>query len=218
MRHLLLASLLLSLLATVWTGCEKEETKNCTNSFTDDRDGEIYCIITIGTQTWMAENLRYITDSSLLNPLNPSTVNAEYGLLYNFSEVNMACPSGWHLPSDDEWKVLELGMGMDSTSANSIYQRGSNEGSQLKSTDGWDSSNNGVEGIDSYGFNALPAGEANPSYGPYFNLGENASFWTSTVYDSTGGAWNRELSYDKAEIARSYYSQSMRFSCRCVQD
>ena len=219
MKNLLLTSLILLTSATVWTGCKKEETKNCSNSFTDNRDGETYCIITIGTQTWMAENLRYNTDSSLLNPLNPSSVNSEYGRLYNFSEANIACPSGWHLPTDDEWKTLELQMGMDLNSVNNIYYRGSNEGAQLKSTNGWDnSSNNGVEGTDSYGFNALPAGEANPSYGPYFNLGKYASFWTSTVYDTTGGGWNRTLSYDKAEIERSYYSQSMRFSCRCIQD
>lgn len=204
----------------LWSGCEKEEEKVCTNSFVDARDGQEYCIVSIGNQTWMAENLRYQTDSnSYLNPLNPSTVNMEYGRLYTFSEALTACPNGWHLPTDEEWKSLEMELGMTMIAANGTNQRGVDEGRKLKATAGWDmSTNSDVEGTNSSGFKALPSGERNPSYGPYFELGKEASFWTATEYDTTGGAWMRSLSYDHAQITRNYFSQSFGYSCRCVQD
>lgn len=203
----------------LWMGCEKPETKVCNSSFVDARDGQEYCSVAIGNQTWMAENLRYAIDSSFLNPLNPSTVNAEYGRLYRFKEALVACPDGWHLPTDDEWKELEVALGMDAAAANGLNERGTAEGAALKSTGGWDTStNSGVEGTNSSGFNALPAGERNPSYGPYFHLGKQASFWTATAYDTTGGAWMRQVSYDHGQITRNYFSQSVGYSCRCVKN
>jgi uncharacterized protein (TIGR02145 family) len=206
-------------LSVLWTACEKLEEKVCTNSFTDERDGQEYCIFTIGAQTWMAENLRYSTDSSVQNPLNPTTVNAEYGRLYSFNQANMACPNGWHLPTDDEWKVLEMELGMTLIAADAINDRGTNEGNKLKSLEGWnETTDSSAIATDSIGFNALASGEHNPSFGPYFNLGTNATFWTATVYDTSGGAWNRDLRHDFGGIARSYVSQRIGYSCRCVQD
>ncbi len=218
MKNKLWSAVIIAFVALLWSACDTEEIKECSDSYTDERDGRVYCITTIGTQTWMAENLSFITDSSVLNPSNPSSVNAEYGRLYNFSEANSVCPTGWHLPTDDEWKTLEQFLGMNSGAVNATNLRGSTEGLSLKSVDGWDVSTDSTKGNNNTGFNALPAGEWNPSYGPYFNLGENATFWTSTVYDTTGGAWIRDLSFENGGITRSYFSQSMAFSCRCLKD
>ncbi|BDS15549.1 FISUMP domain-containing protein [Aureispira anguillae] len=219
MRRLFVTLFLLGFVASLWIGCDKEEPKLCTASFIDERDGTEYCMVNIGTQTWMAENLNYQSDSAYQNPSNPSTINAVYGKLYPFSEANKVCPNGWHLPTDDEWKTLEINLGMSVTAANGLNERGTDEGSGLKSIEGWDSSAvASVEGTNAVGFNALPAGYRNPSYGPYFDLGETANFWTATVYDTTGGAWMRTMSYDKAGIIRNYATQKMGFSCRCVKN
>jgi uncharacterized protein (TIGR02145 family) len=219
MKHLLLI-LLFCNVAILWTACTKEESKVCTNSFVDERDGTEYCITTIGTQVWMADNLQFASDSNAYqNPSNPSTVNAVYGRLYTFDEANLACPYGWHLPTDEEWKTLEMTLGMSALEADALNDRGIDEGAQLKSTEGWNSSvNAGVGGTNSTGFNALPSGEWNPSFGPFFHLGEEASYWTASVYDTTGAAVMRTLSYDNASIKRSYMTPKVGFACRCVQD
>jgi len=219
MNRIVIITCLLFSFSILWTACEKPEEKTCTNRLTDERDGQEYCIVTIGTQTWMAENLRYSTDSSVQNPLNPSSVNAEYGRLYSFSEANTVCPNGWHLPTDNEWKTLEMELGMNQTVVDGVNDRGTTEGNKLKSVEGWnETTDSSAIATNSTGFNALASGEHNPSFGPYFNLGTNATFWTATVYDSTGGAWNRDLRYDLGGITRTYSSQKIGYSCRCVQD
>ncbi|WMX14021.1 FISUMP domain-containing protein [Aureispira sp. CCB-E] len=219
MKHILWGCLFVGLIV-LGTACKKEVSKMCTNSFVDERDGTEYCMVTIGNQVWMADNLNYASDSNTYtNPSSPSSVNAVYGRLYTFSEANKACPNGWHLPTDEEWKTLEMNLGMSVAEANGLNERGVDQGGQLKSIDGWvASANAGVVGTNSSGFNALPSGEWNPSFGPFFHLGEEASYWTATPYDTTNTAWMRALSYDKASIRRSYATQKMGFACRCVQD
>ena len=111
-------------------GCDSLVSLNLTvgNGFTDERDGNSYCTITIGNQIWMAENLRYLpsvnrgTDESWTESRYyvydyqgtnveeaKDTYNyLEYGVLYNFIAAQTACPAGWHLPSDSEWSELEI--------------------------------------------------------------------------------------------------------------
>ena len=111
-------------------GCDSLVSLNLTvgNGFTDDRDGNSYCTITIGNQVWMAENLRYLPS---VNPGSDESWTAnryyvygysgtdideakstynylEYGVLYNFIAAQTACPAGWHLPTDSEWSELEV--------------------------------------------------------------------------------------------------------------
>jgi uncharacterized protein (TIGR02145 family) len=219
MKHLLLI-LLFCNVAILWTACTKETPKVCTDSFVDERDGTEYCITSIGTQVWMADNLQFASDSNAyLNPSNPSTVNAVYGRLYTFDEAKQACPNGWHLPTDEEWKTMEMTLGMSAIQADALNDRGTDEGAQLKSVEEWNSSiNAGIEGTNSVGFNALPSGEWNPSFGPFFGLGTEASYWTASVYDTTDASWMRALAYDNATINRSYATQKMGFACRCVKD
>lgn len=212
--------ILLSCIALLQISCKKSEEKTCSNaSFIDERDGEVYCTTIIGTQTWMAENLRYESDSSYQNPLNPNTVQIDYGRLYLFGAAQNACPKGWHLPTDAEWKTLEQFIGLNPLILDHINERGQQEGASLKAQNGWKSNQDTtVIGTDDYGFKAIPSGERNPSYGPFFNLGTNASFWTATELDSTGGAWMRDLSFEKGSIVRLYFSQNMAYACRCVKD
>lgn len=156
----------------------------------DDRDGQSYKTVDIGTQTWMAENLNYADSVSLqvesrckdgLRPQwcyneasswcydNKPANCTKYGRLYTWDAANMACPSGWHLPSQAELDTLFMEVD------------GSN--SALRSQSGWYKSYNGNgNGDNASGFSALPSGYRN-RYGDYGNYGYEASFWSSTEDD-----------------------------------
>lgn len=163
------------------------------------------------------------------NNNNSSTGNT-YGALYtwatamngtgssvaNPSGVQGVCPSGWHLPSNSEWKQLEMYLGMSEAEADKEGWRGTNEGGKLKETGTtyWNSPNTGA--TNSSGFTALPGGNRY-DYGTFFNVGSIALFWTTTEYNSSG-AWARSLSYNIAEVYRGNYYKSNGFSVRCVRD
>ena len=115
------------------------------NEFTDVRDGKVYKTVKIGNQTWMAENLNYVTANSWEFD-NSSTNGDVYGRLYTWEAALTACPSGWHLPSDAEWTILTDDLGGESVA---------NE--KMKSTSRWDYNGNGTN---SSGFNALPGAPA----------------------------------------------------------
>lgn len=208
------------------------DTSNpCVNNFpnlgtmTDARDGEVYETLTIGSQTWMAENLRYNAAGSWLNPANPCP---KYGRLYDWttvmngstsssaspSGVQGICPSGWHLPSDAEWSTLEVALGMNSSDAATTGYRGTH-GTGMKSTAGWNSSGNGTNAS---GFNAFPAGRYGP--GSFYYLGGSTYFWSSTENSSSSlNACRRDLDYGSTgEVGRFYISKSYGYSCRCTRD
>jgi len=131
------------------------------------------------------------------------------------SGVQGICPTGWHLPSENEWKELELHLGMSQSEADKIGWRGTDEGGMLKETDTihWENPNEGA--TNSSGFSALPGGGR--SYGGmFFDLGTTATFWTST--ESGKSAWRRRLSYDYSKFYRSTIPKNNGFSVRCLRD
>jgi uncharacterized protein (TIGR02145 family) len=205
----------------VLLSCEKDEVKdeveneneeNNPTTLTDSRDGQIYDIVRIGKQTWMAENLNYIPDTGSCAYDNDTSNAAIYGRLYNWWIACEVCPKGWHLPSDDEWKRLEMHIGMSLDDADLTGARGTDEGSKLKASFGWGDIGNG---IDSYGFSALPGGSG--KFGRYFNgINRWTYFWTSTEHSDIG-AWCRELARGGG-IYRNYTSKDCNFSIRCVRD
>ena len=99
----------LPLLLLLLLSCEKE--KIILNQFTDERDGETYGYIELGNQTWMTENLRYIT------PAQRDYFVTDYGLLYTWESANRICPEGWHLPTQNEWLELIDYLGENSGTA-----------------------------------------------------------------------------------------------------
>lgn len=193
---------------------DKEPALICTDGFEDVRDGQTYCTTTIGTQEWLVENMRFEQEGAFENLNNPNEPTKKYGLLYTYAAAQTACPAGWHLPTDEEWKMLEKTLGMGVLEVEQINQRGTNQGQQLKEEEAWEGETN----TNDHGFIALPAGEYNPSYGPYFNLGEQASFWTATRSDTSGGVWVRVLKRQEQGITRTYYSELSGHACRCVAD
>jgi uncharacterized protein (TIGR02145 family) len=193
----------------------------CGGTLTDSRDGNTYATVQIGTQCWMAENLRYNAAGSQLNPANPTTT---YGRLYDWatlmngattsssnpSGVQGICPSGWHVPSDAEWNEMELALGMPGSGTTATGYRGTH-GTDMKSTTGW---NSGGNGTNSSGFNAFPAGYYS---GSFFFLGDFAYFWSSTEF-SGSNAWKRFLGYGNTGVGRNSSNKTYGHSCRCVKD
>ncbi|MBO4712518.1 MAG: fibrobacter succinogenes major paralogous domain-containing protein [Fibrobacter sp.] len=204
------------------------EISESAGTMTDSRDGQTYKTVTIGTQTWMAENLNYKTDSSFCYE-NVETNCTKYGRLYTWVAamdsagtwttngkgcgynktcspiypVRGVCPEGWHLPTYTEWYTLIMAVGGDA-------------GTKLKSTSGWidydkDESGNGT---DSFGFSARPAGQYD---GDYNDEGRIAHFWSSMECDDSYYAHYMLVStYRYAELYSSlrYYGSSV----RCLKD
>ena len=216
--------------------------------FNDPREGgHEYQWVRIGDQIWMAENLAYLPS---LQPFEHSITEPHYnvygyyggivseakatdnynnyGVMYNWPAAMVACPDGWHLPSDDEWKQLEMSVGMSQEEADiwGIDGRGTNEGSKLSGNSSlWYSGSGGdlVNNPDfgSSGFTALPGGRCDEEYDVYFFLiSSNGYYWTSTerpgYYEF---AWNRHISALSTNIGRfDNWLKHSGFSVRCVKD
>ena len=121
---------------------------------------------------------------------------------------------GWHIPSDEEWKELELYLGMEQSKIDDEGWRGTNEGSKLKAESGW---NSGGNGTNESGFTALPGGSRYFSTGDFMNIGFNASFWTFTESD-THRAWYRTMTFNYSHICRSVAHKEFGLSVRLVKD
>jgi uncharacterized protein (TIGR02145 family) len=136
---------------------------------------------------------------------------ATYGRLYNWFAVNDSrglCPSGFHVPSDEEWMTLEMHLGMASSQANSIDWRGTDQGAQLK-TQAWG-------GTNASGFSALPGGARYNVYGDFNNQVNHGYWWTSSTNEAY--AWFRYLSTGNSNVYRNYHYTRVGFSVRCVRD
>ena len=179
----------LALVVALFSLAVAKETK-----FTDKRDGKVYATTKIGKQVWMAENLNYATDSSYCYQDDPANC-AKYGRLYTWDAAMKACPTGWHLPTREEWNELEETLG-------------ENVGTKLKSKE--------MGGTDAFGFNALPA-DGRGGNGAFFSIGSNARFWAATEYDDKL-AHNRYLRSDMSRLGSSGHGKRHAFSVRCVKD
>jgi|GEM_PF-631705 len=207
---------------SVWSFTTEEEpaTFACGDMLVDSRDDQQYTTVQIGDQCWMAENLNIgnringsidQTDNALDEKYcyNDNESNCEtFGGLYQWNEmmqyvtddgVQGICPDGWHVPTDEQWKILEgtvdsqFGVTHDEWDGSAF--RGYDVGYNLKSTSGW---NNNGNGNDMFGFGAKPAGLS--LSGTFHNFGSNAHFHTS-AHNSTN-PWNRVLMFDNDESYR----------------
>ena len=169
----------------------------------DLRDDMVYKVVRIGGQVWMAENLKTGTgnDGTLITMRCDTSVDpdfcARYGGLYTWEDAKKACPTGWHLPSEDEWR----GMVKEIDAENKVA------GKKLKSKN-WN-------GSDDYGFTALPAGYWDGD--EYYGLGDVTSFWGSTE-SSSSSAFAVTLRSDLDEAILGYLDRHKSASVRCVQD
>jgi len=228
MRKTLLGFIAIGLF--VFVGCKKDnESSNqlTSNDKPIDADGNVYKSVIIGEQEWMAENLRTTkySDGTVIPNVesntqwenlhtgawsqyeNDSQYDSIYGKLYNFYAVNKGnlCPTGWHVPSDEEW--IEL------TDFLATNGHSGSEALALKSTSGWIDDGNGT---DDYGWNGLPGGYRDIE-GPFSDVGESGNWWSSSQEDGFN-AWYRGLyNYDdKVDIYGCVKQYG--FSVRCVRD
>ncbi len=208
--------------------------KNPDGYFTDPRDSIEYGYINIGDQIWMAENLAYlpavdnILTWSQIEPhyyvyeydgTNVEEAKAwhryvEFGVLYNWEAARISCPENWHLPTDDEWKTLEIYLGMTAYDANNWGWRYSGDvANKIKSKTGWNYDRNGSN---SSGFNAFPSGRWNPQGGSCCH-GNSTLFWTSSQTPNHD-AISRFFYLSFEAIDRHYSQRLYGFSVRCIKD
>ena len=207
----------------------------CGTSKMVDADGNEYETVLIGTQCWTKTNLRVApagaTDAtssgaySYTEPyyyVKPGVDAATNGYYYNWEAAKLACPSGWHLPSDAEWNTLEAtvsGSDWQESYVTATAYRGSHAGKLAG--DGWSSSSTaGAPGNaadanhNASGFSAVPGGYWLDGF---YGAGFGAYFWSSTESGSNS-AWNRGLTYGSAGVGRNYNYRGYGFSVRCLRD
>jgi uncharacterized protein (TIGR02145 family) len=192
---------------------------------TDDRDGQVYRTIQIGTQCWMSQNLNIgVRINGSGNQTNNSIIekycqgNDEnncntYGGLYQWDEAMQyssslgmkgICLSSWHLPMDEEWALLTTYLGGLNVAGGKMKEIGFTH---------WASPNTGA--TNSSGFTALPGGYRGLT-GNFGQFTKYALFWSSSLFDSYN-AWDRALSFDNESVSPDY-GNTYGFSIRCVKD
>ena len=184
-------------------------------------DGEWF-YTTSGAMAVYGEGCSYCEDntgSAVVDACDELWSLNEYGRLYNWYAVDDArglCPSGWHVPSDEEWMTMEMALGMSEAEANATSGRGTDQGTQMKTTYGWDNvSNAGMNGTNVSGFSALPSGMRNAE-GDFNYTGDYGYWWSSTF--EGGGAWIRLLSDAHEDVYRIKEYPTSGFSVRCIRD
>ena len=183
----------------------------CPNAVTGNNTlscgGQTYKTVEIGSQTWTAENMNYAVENSVC--YDGKTDNCEkYGRLYNWNAAKVVCPSGWHLPSNDEWNILMKFINPSCSDNSSCAGAGTN----LKATSGWNSNGNGT---DDYGFAALPGGSGSSS-GYFFNVYYGS--WWSESERTSDYAYLRLMGYDYEDVRWSSIGKDYLQSVRCVKD
>lgn len=205
-------------------GCKKDDPKIHTTM--TDHEGNVYNVIVIGTQTWMAENLKTtkyrngdLIGTTLLDISNESNPKyqwaygdnennvAIYGRLYSWGAVidnRNICPAGWHIPTDAEWTSLTNYLGGENVAGAKLKETG---------TSHWVSPNPDV--TNESGFTALPGGIR-------FSTGFDGigyfGFWWSTTPSNTISTWHRFLGSSGKKIGRNAYDNVNGFSVRCIKD
>lgn len=196
-----------------------------------DVDGNVYRTVTIGTQIWMAENLRTTryNDGTVIPEAGSSSYNKpnycsymyenanreKYGFLYNFYVVNInkLCPVGWHVPTDAEWTGLTNYLGGEKFAGGKMKEAGFFH---------WESPNTAA--TNESGFGGLPGGysirqenSVPMAHYPFTGLGEMGEWYTSSEWN-TSMAWERNISYSDQEVGRFYVLKSCGLSVRCIKD
>lgn len=217
-------------------------TNSLTNgsSFVDERDGQSYRIVTIGEQTWMAENLNYAIngcgsgDKDVHDSIEQvcKAERVEYangfkqGCIYTYDEALKACPVGWHLPSENEFRTLIHTVEYEDVKYDSKAAM------LLKTSCGWYRNGNGE---DRHGFSAWPVSPGRRN--GVSSIGAGTEFWSSTCETSIkyGPGQSRYIDsvfhsivlnyandsvgfYTFNESSQNHQPFSMRLLIRCLRD
>ena len=202
-----------------------------TGSFTDTRDGKVYKTVMINNREWMSENLAYLTE--IHNPedysysiscyyvYNYSGTNVEeakgtqnyktYGVLYNWPAARQACPEGWSLPTEEEWRQMMESLGGVEEAGGKLKEKG---------TAHWTTPNVGA--TNASGFTALPGGFRNT--GGVFSdfvgndvIGNDGAWWTDTKQGASD-AWRICINHNAVHVLIASGSREHGHYVRCVKD
>jgi uncharacterized protein (TIGR02145 family) len=194
-----------------------------------DGDNNNYPVVQIGSQWWMADNLKTTkykdgstgiplkTDntewSNLVTPgycwynNDAATYKATYGALYNWytAHTENLCPTGWHMPTDLEWTTLTDFLGGVSIAGGKLKETGLNH---------WFDPNDGA--TNATGYTALPGGYR--SNGGTFSYIYSGGIWWSATESDVTIAWGRDISFGNSFVNRNYFNENLGLSVRCLQD
>ena len=193
-----------------------------------DIDGNVYTTVTIGTQTWMAENLKTtkyrngdpipniaddiewgnLSTGAYCDYENTPNNNTNYGRLYNWHTVNDSrnlAPIGWHVSTDAEWTILITYLGGKEVAGGKLKEIGLTL---------WLLPNIGA--TNETGFTGLLGGHRYHD-GEFGGIGFNGSFWSSTQF-STTKAWYCYLGSTYTEVGRYLLTKGNGLSVRCLKD
>ena len=165
-----------------------------------------------------ANSWNYLEDDDAAYCYYDNNSSSEYGALYTYAAALNACPDGWHLPTDDEWKTLEMHLGMSQAEADDLGMRGTDEGGKLKETGTthWNSPNTGA--TNESGFTALPGGYRESLNLGFFENSGNRGYWWTATQNFTTSAWGRYVNYDNSNIFRHSHGKASGISVRCLKD
>lgn len=208
--------------------CTEKEWSRAT--FTDSRDGQKYTYVTIGTQTWMAENLNFVptvesgqswcyAGSSPVQStspcsergryyrwnaaLNKTRSSCGYGASCSYSTpIQGSCPAGWHIPTRAEWNTLISFV--QTEYSNAVYA--------LRATTTWTTSDNATN---DYGFDLKAYGSNPYSNGSFSNVGSRADYWTADQYSSNNGYY---IYFSSSSSTTEYADKDDARNIRCVKD
>ena len=203
-----------------------------------DIDGNIYQTVKIGTQVWMAENLKttkYNDDAAIPNVTDASTwaslstdaycwfnndeayAKPQLGALYNWFAIENGklCPAGWHVPTDADFITMELSIGLPQDQIDIWNWRGTDQGKQLKNTTGWLA---GENGSNTSGYSAIPSGYRYYATGGYEGQGNIFYVWSSTVPSDVNTAIYRRLDGVQDGIYNAAALKRAGKSVRCGKD
>ncbi|MDR2582609.1 MAG: fibrobacter succinogenes major paralogous domain-containing protein [Fibromonadaceae bacterium] len=179
-----------------------EPTQSITYGDPVPYDGEVYETVVIGAQTWMARNLNSNVSNSTCYNNDPALCRI-YGRLYEWIAAKSVCPSGWHIPSDDDWTALITTVSGSSSTA----------GRYLKAKSGWLNNNNGE---DKYGFSALPGG-GRFNEGDFNSVGISGYWWTKTNNNGIPNALVMYYNEDYVSLRLGNMNDDL-LSVRCLKD
>lgn len=207
--------------------CKKED--EILYGYVTDIDHNSYKTVKIGTQVWMAENLKttklndvtaipLVTDNiEWTNAITPAycwyendsaTYKATYGALYNWytGATGKLCPTGWHVPSDEEWHTLTAYLGGDTVASGKLKETG---------TTHWATPNAGA--TNETGFTALPGG-IRGGLGLFYAISYLGGWWSATNWHQTGAAIPRYIEYSDIWVDADIQYESGGLSVRCLKD
>jgi len=201
-------------------------------------EGQNYTTVEIGTQCWMSENLNVGTRiDGITNQTDNSTIEKycldnnslkcdTFGGLYQWDEMMQyittegaqgVCPTGWHIPTDSEFKSLEMELGMSQSQADATGYRGTDQGSQLGGNEPlWtDEALDQSSAFGSSGYLMFPSGTRYTD-GTYGGIGTYGFVWVSS--QSGANSWRHYLRWDQTKVGRSTDNKSSGYSVRCLKD